>query len=205
LDLCQTYSEFYGHATHFEHPSPAPLSELSEDYFPDVLNTEYNPLLVPTVRGETIEALHDRVAYVLNRLIEGADQDPVGPKAILICTHAACIIATGRVLTGRMPEKVEEEDFACYTAGLSVYRRNSTQSAEQVDGWSSTAPEEVPKVQWQGKGLAGGWVCEKNSDCSFLSGGAERGWRFFGDESFIWNPNAFNDVLLDKNGKGSRL
>jgi transcription factor C subunit 7 len=27
-------------------------------------------------------------------------------------------------------------------------------------------------------------MCELNSDCSFLSSGAERGWNFHGDESF---------------------
>ncbi|KAG6031486.1 hypothetical protein E4U41_007562 [Claviceps citrina] len=32
--------------------------------------------------------------------------------------------------------------------------------------------------------LIGGWDCHLNSDCSFLSGGPERGWGFSGDESF---------------------
>jgi len=35
-----------------------------------------------------------------------------------------------------------------------------------------------------GRGVRGGWDCEVNCDCSFLSGGEERGWRFSGDESF---------------------
>ncbi|KAI2637379.1 phosphoglycerate mutase-like protein [Xylaria nigripes] len=36
-----------------------------------------------------------------------------------------------------------------------------------------------------GTALASHWICETNSDCSFLNAGEERGWRFSGDESFI--------------------
>lgn len=36
---------------------------------------------------------------------------------------------------------------------------------------------DVPKADWRaGKGVAGGWDCVINSDCSHLEGGEERGW-----------------------------
>lgn len=124
--------------------------------------------------------LHNRVAYCLSELIKRADQDPKGPKAILLCTHAAAIIAMGRALTGRMPEDVGEEDFKCFTCGLGkfVRRKGSTSmSAKQAEKWSPQRPEEIPDVGWQnGNGVQGGWDCELNSDCSFLANGEERGW-----------------------------
>ncbi|KAI1102852.1 phosphoglycerate mutase-like protein [Jackrogersella minutella] len=58
-------------------------------------------------------------------------------------------------------------------------------------------------------GLYGGWTCELDSNCSFLSGGEERGWRFSGDESFIetddngsWLSNmaSDSDTAVDRTG-----
>jgi transcription factor C subunit 7 len=74
---------------------------------------------------------------------------------VLICTHAATMIAAGRVLTGAMPEDPDEDDFQCFTAGLSKFVRRSG---------------------YRNKAAAGAWECELNSETSYLSGGAERGW-----------------------------
>jgi transcription factor C subunit 7 len=140
------------------------------------------PALVPAPRGESIDALHDRLAYVLHTLVARADADPRRPRAMLVCTHAACMIAIGRVLTGAMPAEVSEEDFGCFTASLSVFRRRGGAAMERagreaVGKWDRARPEVVPEVRWRGgEGVAGGWVCERNADCSFLSGGEERGW-----------------------------
>jgi transcription factor C subunit 7 len=132
---------------------------------------------VPDVYGETIHALHDRLAYVIHRVISECDAQPDGPKTILICTHAACIIALGRILTGVMPSDPSTDDFQCYTAGLSVYKRKQGgNNTSTVGKWDASQPREVPKVQWKGVGVAGGWECLVNSDCSYLSGGEERGW-----------------------------
>jgi transcription factor C subunit 7 len=169
-------SEFYGNA-HFAHPSPAPLSELAEDHFPDLLDQSYAPTLVPDVYGETILNLHDRLAYVIHRVITECDAQPDGPKTLLICTHAACMIAMGRILTGKMPNDPATDDFQCYTASLSVYkRRQNVREPTVVGTWDMTQPREVPKVQWRDIGVSGGWECLVNSDCSYLSGGEERGW-----------------------------
>lgn len=171
--------EFYGQAP-FSHPSPAGIDELNR-HFPH-LRAEAEPIIVPSVRGESIPALHNRMAYTLSQLIARADQQPNGPKAILLCTHAAAIIAIGRVLTGRMPEDVGEEDFRCFTCGLSKFVRrrggsSEPESTKQDRRWSPERPDEIPEVDWRdGKGVSGGWECELNSDCSFLENGEERGW-----------------------------
>ena len=173
--------EFYGTAR-FEHPAPADIEELRR-HFDHLKEVEGGPIVVPAANGETIPQLHDRVAYCLAHFIARADQDPKGPKAILLCTHAAAIIAIGRVLTGRMPEDVGEEDFACYTCGVTTFSRRagstalSAEELEKVGVWSSEEPNRIPDLQWQGgKGVGGGWKCEKDSDCSFLENGEERGW-----------------------------
>lgn len=107
-------------------------------------------------------------------LVEG---DSLGDgTAILICTHAASLIAVGRALTGRMPEDICEEDFKTYTCGISKFKRRvipwSWQRLKQVK-----AGEGIPKIDWEHRrGVAGGWDCVSNGDCSHLDGGEERGW-----------------------------
>lgn len=188
--------EFYGRA-HFDHPQAAPLSVLHK-HFPGLLQHDETSLVVPDIKGETIPGLHDRVALAISRIIRKLDRDPKGPKALLICTHAAVMISLGRVLTGRMPEDVSEEDFHCATCALSIYRRRST---FLTSGISKLKEEEDGKVDWRGKGVAGGWECEVNGDCSFLKGGEERPWHFSGDEGFLNDSYGFDDTP----DKGSRL
>jgi transcription factor C subunit 7 len=173
------YREFYGLAR-FDHPSPAPLSVL-HDHFPGLLSHTYDhPVLVPSTRGESIPSLHNRVAYTIARIIEDLDRDPRTPRSVLVCTHAAVMIALGRVLTGRMPEEEGEEDFRCGTCAFTRFerRRKHRQSQqEELKRWDGSKPEEIPEVDWRvGRGVAGGWDCTVNGDCSFLSGGEERTW-----------------------------
>ncbi|KAK3494575.1 PGAM-domain-containing protein [Neurospora hispaniola] len=235
--------EWYGSAP-FEHPVPASLATL-ESHFPCLLDRDYQPAVVPTRMGESVDELHDRLAVTLERLIAECDRD--GIRAVLLCSHAAPIIALGRVLTGNMPENIEVEDFRAFTCGLSVFRRRkgassrangsrtATNTASMTAGASRTQTvanrsissgvnntsnilgitpgmaKQTPKagtgdlqgaesdprqqglhapVVWRGgRGVKGGWDCELNSDCSHLSQGEERGWRFAGDESFKDVPN----------------
>lgn len=106
------------------------------------------------------------------------DADPAKPKAVLISTHAASMIVIGRVLTGTMPEDPNEEDFKCFTCSLSRFERKDKHTkASEVEFWNENAPDHIPDVGWgDGKGVVGGWDCVINGDCSFLSGGEERGW-----------------------------
>ncbi|KAE8149432.1 histidine phosphatase superfamily [Aspergillus avenaceus] len=206
--------EWFGPTTFFNHPSPATPKTL-ETHFPTLSpSTTYNPHLIPSTRGELIAELHDRVATALAGIIADVDAEitelektqPATSKAILICAHAAPLIAMGRVLTGVMPEDSGVEDFHVFTAGLSTFvRRNSASSIPSSSSSSSSSgPGEgrglasgtkivrngtvVP--EWQGGGVGGGWDCAVNGDCSFLSCGAERGWHFHGEESFDTGPMA---------------
>lgn len=167
--------EFYGLAR-FDHPSPASIEVLNK-HFPN-LHAEPTAIIVPSTKGESIPQLHDRVAYCLTRLIERLDADPKGPKSLLICTHAASMICIGRALTGNMPEDESEEDFKCFTCAFSKFtRKTSTATEKKGKDWDPEKPDDIPNVQWRGgKGVAGGWTCEVNGDCSFLSNGEERGW-----------------------------
>lgn len=134
---------------------------------------EYVPSIVPSVNGESIADLHDRIAYALHQIIKRSDAE--GVKAIIICSHAASILAIGRALTGRMPEDIEEQDFKPFTCGLSKFSRKSLGAQSDVPSWKEG--DDIPRIAWKGAvGVGGGWNCEINGDCSFLSGGEERGW-----------------------------
>ncbi|KAF2121083.1 histidine phosphatase superfamily [Lophiotrema nucula] len=155
-------SEFFGRAD-FLHPTPPSIRQLTPNF--ENLDENYEPLCEPPLGGEMIRELHERLSNTLNGVITALDDDPRQPKVALICTHAAAIIAAGRVLTGEIPEDFDTDDFQCYTAGVSKFSRK------------------------KGNGTVGDWTCELNSDTTFLSGGAERGWHFNGEESFIAFPD----------------
>ncbi|KAF7551584.1 hypothetical protein G7Z17_g4917 [Cylindrodendrum hubeiense] len=160
--------EFFG-AAPFNHPIPAP-SEKLKSFFPSYDDT-YASALAPSRKGEGIDDLYRRVAGAMQAIIDRCDAE--GRRAVVLCTHAAVVIALGRVLTGRIPDSVETEDFHAYTCGLSVYRLQGNATTARASGLSATNLEHM-----------GNWECEVNSDCSFLSSGEERGWHFSGDESF---------------------
>lgn len=171
--------EFYGQAR-FDHPSPATISVLNE-HFENLVEAEKS--IIPSKNGESIPQLHDRIAYALSSIISRADSDQNEPKTLLICTHAAAMIAIGRALTGKMPENEGEEDFNCFTCSFSKFVRKPQSKftgggfrGQIAEGWDEKKADEVPDLGWRGAGVGGGWDCEVNGDCSFLSGGAERGW-----------------------------
>jgi transcription factor C subunit 7 len=106
-------------------------------------------------------------------------------RGILICTHAAPLIAIGRVLTGNMPEDSSVEDFKTYTASLSTFvRRRGVPGLTGSYGESQLENDDAvrtvsgtPVPLWRGgKGVGGGWDCVGNGECGFLTGGEERGW-----------------------------
>ncbi|OIW33244.1 phosphoglycerate mutase-like protein [Coniochaeta ligniaria NRRL 30616] len=211
--------EWYG-AAPFEHPTSA-APQVLKRLFP-ALDLDYEPVARPSRVGESLAELHDRVAITIDRIISQCDAE--GVKAILLCTHAAVVIALGRVLTGAMPDDVGVEDFGAFTCGLSVYTRRKGDAATLVTNTggrisgdqeatsargiapgppaepcphrhtSRTDPEPLP---WKGRGVAGGWICTANSDCSHLASGEERGWRFSGDEAFTGAAESGVDAGLE--------
>lgn len=187
----QSGREWYGLAR-FTHPSPASPS-LLHSLFPSY-SLDYKPGIIPSSSGETIAQLHDRCAYALQYIIAHADAEDAARHnrsrekgevegenleertAILVCTHAASLIAIGRALTGVMPEDFCEEDFKTYTCGLSKFTRRTMSSYEPNRGQVKVG-EDIPRINWKnGRGVAGGWSCEINGSCEHLDGGKERGW-----------------------------
>ncbi|KAG6014087.1 hypothetical protein E4U43_006944 [Claviceps pusilla] len=176
--------EWFGSAP-FDHPEPA-APRVLKNMFPSY-DQEYVSVVTPSKRGETLEQLQDRITKALRGIIEQCDAD--GSRAVVLCSHAAVIIMIGRILTGQFPARVDMDDFKAYTCGLSVYGRSDCKDCE--DGKDATAGDSFdhgcrcpPSESDTVANLMGGWICHLNSDCSFLSGGPERGWKFSGDESF---------------------
>jgi transcription factor C subunit 7 len=143
--------EFYGKAD-FSHPAPPDIAAL-ESFFNN-LDKSHVSIHIPHEKGEFIQEMHDRVERALESIITALDNDPEQPKTLLICTHAAAMIAMGRILTGRTPDDLDDDDFQCYTASLSTFKRKSERKGS----------------------VAGGWDCVGNAETHFLSHGAERGW-----------------------------
>ncbi|EXL85995.1 hypothetical protein FOPG_02243 [Fusarium oxysporum f. sp. conglutinans race 2 54008] len=137
----------------------------------------YASAITPSRKGETINDLYGRVAAAVRAIIERCDAE--GHRAVVLCTHAAVVITLGRILTGRIPKAVEEEDFHAFTCGLSTYRRRGP-------GLKRTPMLGPNKSHPPTSDLSpvGEWQCEIDSDCGFLTSGEERGWKFSGDESF---------------------
>lgn len=175
--------EWFGSAF-FEQPAPGDRGFLRDSFFPWLEERQSN--VVPSRYGESIDELHDRVARALESIVievdRGYEEKGRGGEAVtvLICGHAAQIIASGRALTGQMPEDFTEDDFKCFTCGLSRFLRRNNREARAPDGGMADKVE-----AWRTNGgVVGGWDCIMNSDCAHLSQGEERGWHFHGDESF---------------------
>ena len=177
--------EWFG-AAWFAQPKAGDARMLKESFF-SWLDDGYESEVVPSEYGERIEELHDRVARALQAVIKGVDKEFEGlgrgaeEVTVLVCGHAAQIIASGRALTGRWSGDYDDEDYRCFTCGLSQFVRRgmaeveSREDRREVDdgsGWRTNG------------GIARGWDCVQNSGCGHLSQGEERGWHFHGDESF---------------------
>ncbi|KAL1994107.1 hypothetical protein VTN49DRAFT_2776 [Thermomyces lanuginosus] len=207
--------EWFGSSSYFSHPPPASPATLRQ-FFPSLIPADpsrvYVARVTPSVNGESIIQLHHRVAATLAAIIADVDAEIAAyeaetgdksSKAILICSHAAPLIAMGRVLTGAMPSDPNMEDFHVFTAGLSTFVRRRPRDQQPsfsgrsdnkrldllAPGTKVNSDHFVAVPDWMdGKGIGGGWDCVKNGDCSFLSAGAERGWHFNGEESFDTGP-----------------
>jgi transcription factor C subunit 7 len=176
--------EWFGKAW-FPQPGPAEPRGLKRQYFP-WLDEGYESRILPHRFGEKIPELHDRIARALERVVMDVDEEFEAMRrggedvTVLICGHAAQIICSGRALTGVMPENPDNEDFQCFTCGLSRFVRREREVA--LSGMDEVVTD---GSNWRTSGgVAGGWECVENGDCSHLSQGAERGWHFHGDESF---------------------
>lgn len=195
--------EWFGLAP-FDHPQPAPVKVL-RGKFPAICE-DYSSTTRAPIKGETLAQLYERIATSVRAIIERCDNE--GKRAVVLCTHAAVVIALGRVLTGCIPDDPSVQDFGAFTCGLSVFRRPAaaaTGGEKQQQDQAQCRPAGPPVREGKAAHVSDAalamsdgskerpsplevvppWRCESNSDCSFLSSGAERGWMFFGDESFL--------------------
>lgn len=140
-------------------PKPAEAARMRRDFF-SWIDDKYQSKITPPDHGERIMGLHGRVEATMGRLIHTIDQEtPSQDVTLLICSHAALIIAAARALTGALPKEYGGE-FKCFTAGISKFIRKEPTS------------------------ISGNWNCILNSDCSHLSKGEQNGWQFCGDEDY---------------------
>lgn len=167
--------EYFGLAR-FKQPR-APTPEILSDHFGTVVDASYQSIIEPAEHGEAIDTMHNRFAYCIHEMISELDKDPNGPETVLLGTHAAGVLCLGRVLTGHMPTSCEEMEFGTGWAGLSRFERRANELESGVGQWSRGKPDVVPEIDWRnGRGVAGGWNCVVNGDCSFLTNGAESPW-----------------------------
>lgn len=138
------------------HPSPRTAEHLVPQ-FPTV-STRWKPLLYPDPRGESIPGVHERMRELMRRINERCSA--WGLTRILLVSHAATIIALGRMLQAQGTyESVREKEIRAGTASVSKYTR--------------------PHVHAQI------WHQEYNGRTSFLPHGEERHWDF----SFVPDNN----------------
>lgn len=189
------FGEWFGKAW-FEQPVPADPARLKKDFF-SFVDDKYESKLIPDRHGERIIEIHERIAKAFALVIHDVDREYEAQGrgsehvTLLICGHAAQIIASGRVLTGDMPDDLDEEDFQCFTCGISKFERKDT----SPQGSSSF------ETDWRGHGVAGGWNCVSNSWCGHLKNGEERGWHFHGDESFdSYGPGSNRGPITEDGG-----
>lgn len=132
------------------HPAPASAATM-QHHVPSLgaPAIAWSPLLYPDSAGESQQALHAR-AHAILRLIQHRCTH-LGYRRILICSHAATLIALGRALT-QNPTK----HIGAGTATLSLYKR--TASVHDLD----SAP----------------WTQVLNAHADFLPNGTERDWSF---------------------------
>ena len=171
----QGLGDWYGKAK-FEHPSPADLETLKR-FFPRLLVEKTS--FVVSRNGEGLEELHERVAYVMARIVADADAACTSdqPESVVISTHAAVLIALGRALTGRVPEDRNEKDFDTFACSISTYERRKVAAHEDLPIWVHGAA--VPEFEWRGHGISGGWDCKVNAGVDHLTNGGERNWYIY--------------------------
>ncbi|EPQ29525.1 uncharacterized protein PFL1_02744 [Pseudozyma flocculosa PF-1] len=130
------------------HPVPARAATMKE--FVPTLSLSWSPLLYPPVEGETIPQLHARARRILELIQQRCAE--LGVERVLLCSHAATLIAMGRVLLDDDGDGQRTVDINVGTATLSKYVRTASDAST--------------------------WRQELNGDGSFLPHGPERNWEF---------------------------
>lgn len=164
--------EWYG-LNRTDDPRPATSSEL-QNFYPGI-DTDHQTIFTPDPTGESIEQLYARSAYVLSNLIQALDEDPAQPESVLLCTHAASLVAFSRVLAGNIPEDPANTDFIAYTSCVTRFERHNPVPVHVLKA-PSTGEVARNGVRKTDKALGGEWNCVVNGYGGFLHHGRQRGW-----------------------------
>ncbi|KAI0128830.1 phosphoglycerate mutase [Xylariales sp. AK1849] len=147
-------------------------------------------------RKAVVVCTHAAVVIVLGRILTGHVPENVAEEDFAAYT---CGLSTYRrprgsighgpaTLSGKggqmtLGERVDETVISSTIQMPEV--ESGMHSPGSVDRHRSDAGgRTLIRKRMDGFGVQDGWICEANSECSFLRGGSERGWKFSGDESF---------------------
>ncbi|KAJ8102452.1 histidine phosphatase superfamily [Lipomyces tetrasporus] len=167
------FGEWYGR-TRKTHPRAA-SQETLKSYFTRV-SLDYEPIAVPSTEGETIQELHDRAEAVLAAMIKDCNENHPEVKTVVICAHAATIIALGRALVGDM-----SYDVRTGTCSISVYDADPSDNS------------------------IGKWTCLINGSASHLVSGEERHWSFETGEYDFLDVQAYHTDSQDVRANHARV
>jgi transcription factor C subunit 7 len=104
------------------------------------------PFVTPPRTGETVEALHERVASTIDQILAELDGREDAPTAILLLGHGAIVLPVGRALVG-------DRQFQSRAGTCALSKFNRTR-----------------------EGRLGAFTCEYSGRADFLSGGEQKHW-----------------------------
>jgi hypothetical protein len=137
------------------HPRPSSATALKA-YFPEI-DDSWSSVWYPTRKGESLAALHDRVAGCLTVLVPEVQRRFAGAhKRILLVSHAATVIALARELVGD-----RDLSFRAACCSLTVLDRNKDAAAATAQG-----------------AVIGGWSAILLGGGEHLKDGLQRAWGF---------------------------
>ena len=148
------FGEWFG-TDPLEHPPPADPASLQAHHF-DFVHPTYQSQGTFTSGPESYDQLRARTETALASAADHAESLDGNSSddcniTLVIAAHTAVVIMIGRILTDHWPENQGEQEFQCFLAGISQFKRR--------------LPE-------------GNWEVLQNSDTTHLSSGAEGGWYF---------------------------
>lgn len=194
--------EWFGSAP-FDHPEPA-APKVLKTIFPSY-DQAYVSVVTPSKRGETLEQLQRRITKALRGIIQQCDADGTR-AVLLCTHAAVIIligrILTGRLPASVDMDDFKAYTCGLSVYSRSETASGTSYAATAGDSWASRdgrrPPSSEPRMYQPASqrdsciycmptytllstadtapDLVGGWDCHLNSDCSFLSGGPERGW-----------------------------
>jgi len=121
------------------YPAPSNLEKLSSMFAS--VEKSYRPHRTPKDNGESLGSLKDRVTQTLEAIIEDCDQAEV--KQILLCTHAAINVMSGKILTNTPNLEVRT---GCCSSG--VYKRGNNNTWQCTTNGDCGHLENGEEMNW---------------------------------------------------------